>query len=569
MSLVIMGASFKSAPITVREKIAVPAAQVPSALVELTANAGVDEALVLSTCNRVEAYVNAKTDRLGSDALEAFFRARCGDGFDRDAFYLHRGMDTVQHVNRVVCSLDSQLLGEAQILGQMRTAFEMATDAGTAGEVLTHLFKSALHLGKKVRSETAIGSDSVSLSTTAFKVAKDSFDDLQDRRILIVGTGEMAGLCATYLVDAGIHDVLVTSRTPEHATEFAERYGARAIPFDELTRAAASCDVIFTMTSSPNAVLTAKELEQARHTAKTEGQKLVVVDEAVPRDVDPEVGKLDGVELYNLESLASIVDEGMAQRMSAVGTVERMVEEANEEFFIWMQQRLVTPTIKDIHAKGEAIVEGELVRAEKALSHTLGAALTKDQEDVLRAYGNAIANKILHGPTARLRKESTTADSYYYTGAARYLFGIDAFPVGSGIHHTCVGIERCPAGGCSAGRALAAHEIAGEASGAGTDPSGSQAAFDSASGAVLQHADSIENDPTLGISFESSPGTTGGATRVSGLDDPLPDSPEPQATRRYSSMAELPCVRDALSRHLAQQHREHPSQAARTAEVQD
>ena len=455
MSLVTMGASFKSAPIRVRERIAVPAEEVPDALGRLLGYPGVNEALVLSTCNRIEAYVDAKTDRLGADALRAFFSERCGQAFDPSYFYVHRGMDTVQHVHRVVCSLDSQLLGEAQILGQMREAYRAASVCGATGEILTHLFKNALHLGKRVRSETAIGSDSVSLSTTAFKVAKDAFPDIAQRRAMVVGTGEMAALCATYLVDAGVSDILVTSRTPEHARDFAQRYGARVVPVEDLHGQAATCDVVFTMTSSPSPVLHADPLERERKRAGSEGRALVIVDEAVPRDVEQAVGELPGVSLYNLESLTSIVDEGMAQRMGAVGEVERMVAEADEEFFTWMQQRLVTPTIRDIHAKCAAIVDAELAHAQRSLAHDLGRELTDDEAAILRTYGNAVANKILHGPTARLRKESGTADSYYYTGAARYLFGLDSFPVGSGIHHghECVGVDNCPAGGCSAGRA--------------------------------------------------------------------------------------------------------------------
>ena len=463
MSLVIMGASYKSAPIESRERVAVQPGALDGCLDELRGADGVNEVVILSTCNRVEAYVDAKPDRLGVDALRAFFRRRAGDAFSEGEFYVHRGMDTVEHAYRVVCSLDSQLLGEAQILGQMRGAFEAAVAHGSCGEVLTRLFKSSLHLGKRVRAQTAIGSDTVSLSTTAFKVARDRFPDLARRRALIVGTGEMARLAATYLADGSVGAIEVTSRTPEHAAAFAREFGAAAVPFAERYDALARADVAFTMTSSDDPVVEAAPLRAARERAGATARDLVIIDEAVPRDVAPACDELPGVTLYNLEALSSIIDEGMAQRMAAVGDVERMVAEEMREFFAWMQQRLVLPTVKGMREKADAVVASQAQRAVKALAHLKGAPLTDEERDVLLAFGASVAKSILHGPTVRLRKEAGTADSYYYTGAARYLFGLDAFPPGSGAHHavgTCPGTERCLAGGCDAGARVSAGSAA-------------------------------------------------------------------------------------------------------------
>lgn len=430
-----MGTSFKTAPIDVRQQVAVPDDGLPTALGEMLAAEGVKEAVILSTCNRVEVYLDAKTDRLGSDALKGFFATRQGDAYDMEWYYLYRGMDVVQHAFRVVCSLDSQVLGEAQILGQMRAAFGMASAAGACGEVLGELFRRALGLGKRVRTETAIGADSVSLSSVAHQLACAAVDDLATCRVLIVGAGEMARLAGAYLKADGVGDLLVANRTQERARELAEEVGARVVPFEHLHEEAAMSDVVFTMTGAPFALLRRKPLEQARAAAGRDKAALVLVDEAVPRDIEPACAELPGVVLHDLESLSARVDGGLARRMGAVAQVERMAAEAEADYLAWMQERLVTPTIKAIRQKGELVVEGELERALAAMGKVHGCMVGEDERKILEAYGHAIMNKLLHGPTIRLRKEAGTADSYYYTGAARYLFGVETYPPGT--HHGC------------------------------------------------------------------------------------------------------------------------------------
>ena len=464
MSLVAMGVSFKTAPIDIRQQASIPEDAIAPALERLVASHGVKEAVLLSTCNRVEAYVEAKTDRFGADALEAFFRDQMGEAFEGRWFYLHRGMDVVQHVLRVVCSLDSQVLGEAQILGQMRGAFESAREAGTCGEVLTELFKRALGLGKRARTDTAIGSDSVSLSTVAHRLAREQVPDLGKARVLLVGAGEMAHLTARYLVDDGVGALLVTSRTEAHAQTFAGEFpAAGVVPFDEVHEAAAGCDIVFTMTSAKEPVIRREALAAARAGANAD-RPLVFIDEAVPRDVEPGCAELPGVRVFDLESLMAIVDEGLVVRMGAIPEVERLVNDTEEGFLAWMQERLVVPTIKGMYEKGAIAVADELEHAASALAKERGGAITEAEQRILEQYGNAIMKKILHGPAVRLRKEAQTADSYYYTGAARYLFGIDAFPPGS--HHAChmrlcQKGEPCPMGltgtmldACSAGKGM-------------------------------------------------------------------------------------------------------------------
>lgn len=449
MSLVVMGASYKSAPMEIREQIAVPEEKQAEALSRLLMANGVKEALLLSTCNRVEVYVDAKTDRLGADAAQAFFQAQAAERFDEDYFYLQRGIATVHHLFKVVCSLDSQVLGEAQILGQVRSAFDMASAQGSCGEVLSQLFKTALRLGKRVRTETAIGSDSVSLSTVAYQQAKACMGDLSGCTVMLVGAGEMAQLAARYLVDGGVGSLLVCNRTPERAQELAGEFGGQAIAYESRHEYAANCDVVFTMTGAESAVLTAAELTAARAAAGRVEARLVLIDESLPRNVELDCARIPGVELYDLEALSAQVDEGLASRIAAVPEVERMADDAEREFLSWLQERLVVPTIKAIYEKGNLTVSDELEHALSELAKERGEQVSEQERRILDAYGNAIMKKLLHGPTIRLRKEAQTADSYYYTGAARYLFGLETFP--PGVHHSCQDKpcrrgEACPMG---------------------------------------------------------------------------------------------------------------------------
>ncbi len=452
MSLVVVGASYKSAPIEARERIAFSAGEIPGALSEITALKGVSEAVILSTCNRTEIYVDAKTDRMGLESLEAFVKARLGvTELDRGSFYLERSMDAARHLFRVVCSLESMVLGEAQILGQTKRAFEAAVASGACGDVLSRLFKGAISLGKRVRTETAIGSDSVSLSTTAFRAASQRFPDLENRKIVVLGAGEMARLALSYLLDAGARDITVATRTTEHARDLAEEMGIDHCAFSERYAHLGSADVVFSMTSAPRCVVESDRLAQARAAAKREGDPLVVIDESVPRDVDPACSDVPGVLLYDLERLSSIVDEGLSRRMAAVGEVERMVQEAGEEFFSWMQERSVAPTIKEMHEKGDIAVQKELKRLCKALANARGESVSADEAAMFEAFGSAIANKILHGPIIRLRKEAKTGESFYYTSSARYLFGLDSMPPGTACGH-------CKDPSCFRGEGCSMHE---------------------------------------------------------------------------------------------------------------
>ncbi len=510
MSLFLLGASYKSAPLPVREALAITPDDVTLCAEALLRERGIDEVVILSTCNRTELYVNAQTDRLAHQALVALCTARLVQakrGFAESPAWLienycyeKRGMEVVSHLFSVVCSLDSMVLGEAQILGQTKRAFEMAELHKTCSEVLSRLFKTALSVGKRARSETAIGSDCVSMSTSMMHIAREHCSALQDASCVVLGAGEMAQLSLRYLLQAPVKTIYVASRHYAHAQQVVEQLKAemrisdagtpatgipdagtdgagtptagmadvgtdgagtrqsttptvlQAIDFADRYSYIAQSQLVMSMTRASSFIIAAEELEMARnahHTAEnpTSDDPLVLIDAAIPRDIDPACASLPGVQLFDTQHVQHVVDAGLSARMEAVGAVEKLIEEAQSEFLAWMQERSVTPTIKEMYEKGSVVVDRELKRCIKSFENARGQKLSSDECQLLELYGEAIAKKLLHGPTARLRKEAHTSASFYYTVSARYLFGLDTNPPGSGCPHcahpTCLEGKGC------------------------------------------------------------------------------------------------------------------------------
>lgn len=505
MSLFLLGASYKSAPLPVREALAITPDDVTSCAEALLRERGIDEVVILSTCNRTELYVNAQTDRLAHQALVALCTARLVQSqhsFSESLAWLienycyeKRGMEVVSHLFSVVCSLDSMVLGEAQILGQTKRAFEMAELHNTCSEVLSRLFKTALSVGKRARSETAIGSDCVSMSTSMMHIAREHCSALEDASCVVLGAGEMAQLSLRYLLQAPVKTIYVASRHYAHAQQVVEQLKAemrmsavgtadaetadagtdgsgmadvgtdgagtrqsttptvlQAIDFADRYSYIAQSQLVMSMTRASSFIIAAEELEMARnahHTAAnlTSDASLVLIDAAIPRDIDPACASLPGVQLFDTQHVQHVVDAGLSARMEAVGAVEKLIEEAQSEFLAWMQERSVTPTIKEMYEKGSVVVDRELKRCIKSFENARGQKLSSDECQLLELYGEAIAKKLLHGPTARLRKEAHTSASFYYTVSARYLFGLDTNPPGSGCPHcahpTCLEGKGC------------------------------------------------------------------------------------------------------------------------------
>jgi glutamyl-tRNA reductase len=439
MTVLVVGVSHKTAPVELREKLAFAPEQLPQALAQLTAAPAIEEAVILSTCNRTEVYVEAQAAPEGFAAVRAFICDYHGLAPDEAStlanhIYTRQSSNAVAHLFKVVSSLDSLVLGEAQILGQVRQAYLTASEAGTCGDVFNHLFKQAIEVGRKVRSSTAIGANSVSVSTAAVNLVGRVFDGVADLCIILVGTGQMGQLTARYLAEKGAGHILVANRTFEGAQALAAEIGGKAIPFEELGSYLRTADMLISSTAAPDYVVGRDLVAGAmRH---HRGRPLLLVDIALPRDIDPACADLHDVYLSDLDDLGGIIDDNLKEREGEAVKAEELVDQAVSEFQSWKQQSAVVPTIKQMFIKAEAVAGRERDRAVKALTAQRGAELSAEELKVLDAMANSIASKILHGPTARLRKQAGNPEGLRYTESARFLFGLDTNP--SGKAHPCI-----------------------------------------------------------------------------------------------------------------------------------
>lgn len=414
--LVCVGLSHHTAPVNVRERLALPDER-QTELLQAMAQAPA-EALLISTCNRVELYVLGPGDDLQDRTRAALARA-AGDDL-LPYLYAHRGEAAVLHLFRVAASLDSMVLGEPQVLGQVKDAFEQAQRMGAARGELTRICAAAFGSAKRVRTETDLGRAATSMASAAVVMARHVFDGLDGKTVLLVGAGEMAELGGKHVLSAGASRVLVTNRTFERAEALAVSLGGEAVPFERLEESLVLADMVVCTTASPAPLITrekvARVLKPRRH------RPLILVDLAVPRDVDPDVSTLDGVYAFDVDDIQKVVDQNQAARTAAAASAEVLV---SEELGRYIRQRAVreqVPVLAQLRARAEQIRRAELERAMANLSAPLGP----EQLKVIEAMTSAIVNKMLHQPTARLR--AVEAGDSELADAAAELFGLDGTP---------------------------------------------------------------------------------------------------------------------------------------------
>ena len=414
--LVCVGLSHHTAPVNVRERLALPD-EWQTELLQAMAQAPA-EALLISTCNRVELYVLGPGDDLQDRTRAALARA-AGDDL-LPYLYAHRGEAAVLHLFRVAASLDSMVLGEPQVLGQVKDAFEQAQRMGAARGELTRICAAAFGSAKRVRTETDLGRAATSMASAAVVMARHVFDGLDGKTVLLVGAGEMAELGGKHVLSAGASRVLVTNRTFERAEALAVSLGGEAVPFERLEESLVLADMVVCTTASPAPLITrekvARVLKPRRH------RPLILVDLAVPRDVDPDVSTLDGVYAFDVDDIQKVVDQNQAARTAAAASAEVLV---SEEVGRYIRQRAVreqVPVLAQLRARAEQIRRAELERAMANLSAPLGP----EQLKVIEAMTSAIVNKMLHQPTARLR--AVEAGDSELADAAAELFGLDGTP---------------------------------------------------------------------------------------------------------------------------------------------
>jgi glutamyl-tRNA reductase len=411
----LVGLSHHSAPIAVRERVAFSGEALKQALFELRSRDGVREALVVSTCNRVEVFVLASS----AEPARRFFldRAPEADGH----LYEREGTHAVRHLFRVAASLDSMVLGEQQILGQVKEAYGVASAASAAGSFISRLCNRAFATAKRVRTETDIGRGASSVSQVAVELVAKIFDDLKGRAILLVGAGKMGALSAKALASLGADRVLVTNRSAERAQALAQQTGGFARAWEELPRLLVEADVVIVSTGAPTYVVT-PELVQSTMKARRH-RSVCYIDLAVPRNVDPRCAELDSVYAYDMDDLQRVVQATHAARADEALRAEAIVEAEVMAFFAEREARAALPVLAALRRRAEEIA---LAEAERTLAHVGGKLDEKGRRSV-EAMARAIVNKLLHGPTARLKQAASSGDSAL-PGAAAELFGIESEP---------------------------------------------------------------------------------------------------------------------------------------------
>lgn len=417
MHLLLVGTSYQRAPVELRELLAYDRDLRREALERLSA--GGAEAAVLSTCNRTEVYAVADDTAALEERIygELATLSRLSHSELAPALYTVADEAAALHLFRVAAGLDSMVPGEAQILGQVREAYNGAREARTAGAVLHRLFRQALRVGKRVRTETAIGENPASVSSAAAELAERVFEGLAGRRILLLGAGKTADLTAANLISRGVGEIVVANRSPERGEALARRFGGRAVGLDRVEPELAEVDVVVASTSSQGFLLSAAQVEGAMKERR--GRPIFFIDIAVPRDVDPAVIELEGCYLYDIDDLERVVAESVAGRREEAVRAEAIVSEEADAFRAWQLSLDVVPAISSLRARAESIRREELERAEGRL-----ASLSPSQRRAVEALTSQIVAKLLHQPTVRMKEAAAGAEGVLYADAVRHLFGL-------------------------------------------------------------------------------------------------------------------------------------------------
>ena len=419
--LLAIGANHKTAPLPLRERLALPDGRAARVLAELVAEDAVHEAVAISTCNRTELYlvtadpVEAENIALGILSRQAELRPTELLG----AIYSLRGAAAVEHLFAVTAGLDSMIVGEAEVQGQVKRSYEMALVEGVTGPVANRLFRDALGTGKRVRSETDISRSSVSVSSVAVKLATDFLGDLKERRVLVIGAGENAELTARALRDRGVEALFVANRRYDRALGLAQRYGGRAISFDSLPGELEHADIVVSSTGAPHQIIARDELEFVA--ASRMGRPLVMIDLAVPRDIEPSVRDCPGIALYDMDDLQSEVARNLSGRQAEAEEALVIVHEEVARFGDWLESLDVIPTISALRRRGDEIVE-QVLRENESRWESLSEA---DRERVA-TLASAVVSRLLHEPTRILRGAAGEGTSYRYVHALHELFGLEA-----------------------------------------------------------------------------------------------------------------------------------------------
>jgi glutamyl-tRNA reductase len=417
VQILTLGLNHKTAPVEIREKLSFTAPAQKAALARLMGEYELHEAAILSTCNRSEIYVASDSD--GLIKTKRFLAETQGidpQGFE-PYFYAHSNGEAAIHLFRVASGIDSLVIGESQILGQVREALETAQQHGAARQLINELFQRSLRVGKRARSETGIGHGRLSISTAAVELVGQVFDRLDGRQALLLGAGEMGELTAQYLLEEGIGQLLIANRTYQRAVEVAGRVGGKAVGFDAWTAQLAHIDIIVSSTAATDFVITPQLLKDAMRQRRS--RPLFLIDIAVPRDIDPQVRQLDNVFLFDIDDLEQVVESNRHEREQEVRQVQALIEEEMTDFLHWFNSLGTGTLIKDLRQHADTLCQQEMDKWAGKLAH-LPEADRRTVEALMRGY----TNKLLHQPQVQIRNFANSDNGYLRLDTVRRLFGL-------------------------------------------------------------------------------------------------------------------------------------------------
>lgn len=419
MKISVIGLSHKTAPVEVREKVAFSSPQkLEEGIILLKKLDNIKECVILSTCNRVEMYIVSNSNDTFKKVADAFANYH---GIDRDKLiphlYLKEDRDAIKHIFRVASGLDSMVLGEPQITGQLKEAYGFASGKNATGFFINKLMHTAFSVAKRVRTETKIGSFAVSISYVAVELAKKIFESLEDKKAMLIGAGEMAELAAKHLISNGVQEIIVANRTYERACSLANEFNGRACSFEEFPNKLKEVDIVISSTGAPNFIITPDKVKEAIKARRN--NPMFFIDIAVPRDIDPKVNELDNVFVYDIDDLQNVVDSNLKERQKEAEKAEIIIEEELNAFQDWMRSLNVKPILVSLRKYFELIKDNEFQEAKKKLSH-----LKEEDFAVIEALLNAVINKTLHKPTVFLKNLASKDNAYLYMDAIKELFDL-------------------------------------------------------------------------------------------------------------------------------------------------
>lgn len=412
MKIAVAGVNHRTAPVEVRERLAVAESAVPGELSRLSQSPGLREAVILSTCNRVELAL-AVEDSI--DPLQCAAQVLPLAGDLRQHIFVYEGHDAIRHLFRVAASLDSMIVGEPQILGQLKQAYQLAKDQGALGGMLDAVLTSAFGAAKRVRSETEIGESAVSVSYAAVELAREIFGSLKDSKVLLIGAGKMSELAARHLHRSGASQIYVTNRTYERAVEVAQVFQGWILDYQSFRQSLPLADIVISSSGAADYILTKEDVHQALRARRN--KPIFLIDIAVPRNIDPAVNHLDGAFLYDIDDLQSVVEKNLAGRQSAAQRAEEIVNEEVARLEERLKVREAAPAIVSLQTNFERIRASEMERFRSKLGR-----MTPEQEEAVEALTRGIVNKIAHGPISEMRRQAAIGETLPVIDAIKRIF---------------------------------------------------------------------------------------------------------------------------------------------------